>query len=161
MQHLYYSGGRFGYFSARGNGRGGPGRQERGEGRSFLSKCPPSYACVVALLSPTCVIAVSCLGNRAIYGARDGHRNRKSQKSLRFRCAKNASLMLGQDCLGALFSEHVSPPLKWVKNGFLLLFWNGSEVGEKLVLKSFHPFLNPKAHLLPSFGAHDIHKNPS
>ena len=28
------------------------------------------------------------LGNRAISGVRDGHRNRKSQKSLRFRCAK-------------------------------------------------------------------------
>ena len=31
----------------------------------------------------------SCLGNRAISGVRDGHRNRKSQKSLRFRCAKS------------------------------------------------------------------------
>ena len=32
-------------------------------------------------------IAFSCLGNRAISGVRDGHRNRRSQKSLRFRCA--------------------------------------------------------------------------
>ena len=32
--------------------------------------------------------SASCLGNRAISGVRDGHRNRKSQKSLRFRCAK-------------------------------------------------------------------------
>ena len=31
---------------------------------------------------------LSCLGNRAISGGRVGHRNRKSQKSLRFRCAK-------------------------------------------------------------------------
>ena len=36
-----------------------------------------------------CNIAFSCFGNRAISGARDGHRNRKSQKSLRFRCAKS------------------------------------------------------------------------
>ena len=35
-----------------------------------------------------CGIAFSCFGNRAISGVRDGHRNRKSQKSLRFRCAK-------------------------------------------------------------------------
>ena len=39
-----------------------------------------------------CNIASSCLGNRAISGVRDGHRNRKSQKSLRFRCAKFPSL---------------------------------------------------------------------
>ena len=39
-------------------------------------------------LKSQCIIAVSCLGNRAISGVRDGHRNRKSQKSLRFRCAK-------------------------------------------------------------------------
>ena len=32
--------------------------------------------------------AASCLGNRVISGVRDGHCNRKSQKSLRFRCAK-------------------------------------------------------------------------
>ena len=31
---------------------------------------------------------LSCLRNRAISGVRDGHRNRKSQKSLRFRCTK-------------------------------------------------------------------------
>ena len=40
-------------------------------------------------LKSQCIIAFSCLGNRAISGVRDGHRNRKSQKSLRFRRAKN------------------------------------------------------------------------
>ena len=39
-------------------------------------------------LKSQCSIAVSSLGNRAISGVRDGHRNRTSQKSLRFRCAK-------------------------------------------------------------------------
>ena len=38
-------------------------------------------------LKSQCNIAFSCFGNRAISGACD-HRNRKSQKSLRFRCAK-------------------------------------------------------------------------
>ena len=33
-------------------------------------------------LKSQCSIAFSCLGNRAISGVRDGHRNRKSQKSL-------------------------------------------------------------------------------
>ena len=39
-------------------------------------------------LKSQCNIAFSCLGHRAVSGVRDGHRNRKSQKSLRFRCAK-------------------------------------------------------------------------
>ena len=43
-------------------------------------------------LKSQCIIAVSCLGNRAISGVRDGHRNRKSQESLRFRCAKVAAV---------------------------------------------------------------------
>ena len=41
-------------------------------------------------------IAFSCLGNRAISGVRDGHRNRKSQKSLRFRRAKASHLSCEQ-----------------------------------------------------------------
>ena len=48
-------------------------------------------------LKSQCIIAVSCFGNRAISGVRDGHRNRKSQKSLRFRCAK---LLISCQCLG-------------------------------------------------------------
>ena len=36
----------------------------------------------IAPLKSQCIIAVSCFGNRAISGVRDGHRNRKSQKSL-------------------------------------------------------------------------------
>ena len=43
-------------------------------------------------LKSQCSIAFSCFGNRAISGLRDGHRNRKSQKSLRFRCPKPKSL---------------------------------------------------------------------
>ena len=39
-------------------------------------------------LKSQCRIAFSCLGTRAISEGRDGHRKRKSQKSLRFRCAK-------------------------------------------------------------------------
>ena len=39
-------------------------------------------------LESQCSIALSSVRNRAISGVRNGHRNRKSQKSLRFRCAK-------------------------------------------------------------------------
>ena len=44
-------------------------------------------------LKSQCSIAFYCLRNRAISGVRDGHHNRKSQKSLRFRCAKCLHLL--------------------------------------------------------------------
>ena len=53
--------------------------------RWILIRCPPS--CFVPML-----MLNSCLGNRAISGVRDGHRNRKSQESLRFWCAKKVLL---------------------------------------------------------------------
>ena len=47
----------------------------------------------------------------AISGVRDGHRNGKSQKSLRFRCAKtriDPTLSIGTSIAGAIFADAVS-----------------------------------------------------
>ena len=57
-------------------------------GSEIAARNRRSLASFHRTLKSQCIIAVSCLGNRAISGVRDGHRNRKSQKSLRFRCAK-------------------------------------------------------------------------
>ena len=57
-------------------------------GSEIAARNRKSLATFRRTLKSQCSIAFSCLGNRAISGVRDGHRNRKSQKSLRFRCAK-------------------------------------------------------------------------
>ena len=57
-------------------------------GSEIAARNRKSLATFHRTLKSQCSIALSCLGNRAISGVRDGHRNRKSQKSLRFRCAK-------------------------------------------------------------------------
>ena len=57
-------------------------------GSEIAARNRRSLATFHRTLKSQCIIAVACLGNRAISGVRDGHRNRKSQKSLRFRCAK-------------------------------------------------------------------------
>ena len=53
-------------------------------GSEIAARNRRSLATFLSPLKSQCIIAVSCLGNRAISGARD----RKSQKSLRFRCAE-------------------------------------------------------------------------
>ena len=57
-------------------------------GSEIVARNRRSLATFHRTLKSQCIIAVSCLGNRAISGVHGGHRNRKSQKSLRFRCAK-------------------------------------------------------------------------
>ena len=57
-------------------------------GSEIAARNRKSLATFHRTLKSQCSIAFSCLRNRAISGVRDGHRNRKSQKSLRFRCAK-------------------------------------------------------------------------
>ena len=57
-------------------------------GSEIAARNRRSLATFHRTLKSQCIIALSCLRNRAISGVRDGHRNRKSQKSLRFRCAK-------------------------------------------------------------------------
>ena len=56
-----------------------------------------------------------------------------------------AYVLLGRDCLKALFGKRFPPPLNWVKSGFSRKSRNGFKVGEKWVLTHF---LHPK----PSFG---------
>ena len=63
-------------------------QQEGVLGSEISARNRRSLATFHRTLKSQCSIAVSCLGNRAISGVRDGHRNRKSQKSLRFWCAK-------------------------------------------------------------------------
>ena len=58
-------------------------------GSEIAARNRKSLATFHRTLKSQCGIAFSCFGNRAISGVRDGHRNRKSQKSLRFRCAKS------------------------------------------------------------------------
>ena len=62
-------------------------------------------------LKSQCSIASSCLRNRAISGVRDGHRNRKSQKSLRFRRAKDRNIRpcLLSLCLGQALCMDLRP----------------------------------------------------
>ena len=57
-------------------------------GSEIAARNRKSLATFHRTLKSQCGIAFSCFRNRAISGVRDGHRNRKSQKSLRFRCAK-------------------------------------------------------------------------
>ena len=57
-------------------------------GSEIAARNRKSLATFHRTLKSQCRIAFSSLGNRAISGVRDGHRNRKSQKSLRFWCAK-------------------------------------------------------------------------
>ena len=61
-------------------------------GSEIAARNRKSLATFHRTLKSQCNIAFSCLGNRATSGVRDGHRNRKSQKSLRFRCAKLTAL---------------------------------------------------------------------
>ena len=61
-------------------------------GSEIAARNRRSLATFHRTLKSQCSIAFSCLGNRAISGVRDGHRNRKSQKSLRFRCAKKPQM---------------------------------------------------------------------
>ena len=61
-------------------------------GSEIAARNRKSLATFHRTLKSQCSIALSCLGNRAISGVRDGHRNRKSQKSLRFRCAKSKNV---------------------------------------------------------------------
>ena len=61
-------------------------------GSEIAARNRKSLATFHRTLKSQCSIAFSFLGNRAISGVRDGHRNRKSQKSLRFRCAKITAL---------------------------------------------------------------------
>ena len=61
-------------------------------GSEIAARNRKSLATFHRTLKSQCGIAFSCFGNRAISGVRDGHRNRKSQNSLRFRCAKQASM---------------------------------------------------------------------
>ena len=63
-------------------------QQEGVLGSEIAARNRRSLATFHRTLKSQCIIAVSCLGNRAISGVRDGHRDRKSQQSLRFRCAK-------------------------------------------------------------------------
>ena len=67
-------------------------QQEGVLGSDIAARNRKSLATFHRTLKSQCIIAVSCFGNRAISGVRDGHRNRKSQKSLRFRCAKIGKL---------------------------------------------------------------------
>ena len=64
-------------------------QKEGVSGSEIAARNRRSLATFHRTLKSQCIIAVSCLGNRAISGVRDGHRNRRSQKSLRFRCAKH------------------------------------------------------------------------
>ena len=57
-------------------------------GSEIAARNRKSLATFHRTLKSQCNIAFSCPRNRAISGVCDGHRNRKSQKSLRFRCAK-------------------------------------------------------------------------
>ena len=66
-------------------------QQEGVLGSEIAARNRRSLATFHRTLKSQCIIAASCFGNRAISGVRDGHRNRKSQKSLRFRCAKDCS----------------------------------------------------------------------
>ena len=70
-------------------------QQEGVLGSEIAARNHRSLATFHRTLESQCSVAVSCFGNRAISGVRDGHRNRKSQKSLRFRCAKGRVLEKG------------------------------------------------------------------
>ena len=65
-------------------------QKEGALGSEFAARNRKSLATFHRTLKSQCSIAFSCLGNRAIksFRVRDRHRNRKSQKSLRFWCAK-------------------------------------------------------------------------
>ena len=56
-------------------------------GSDIAARNRKSLATFHRALKSQCSIAFSCLGNRTTSGVCE-HRNRKSQKSLRFRCAK-------------------------------------------------------------------------
>ena len=53
-------------------------QQEAVLGSEIAAQNRRSLATFHRTLKSQCIIAVSCLGNRAISGVRDGHRNRKS-----------------------------------------------------------------------------------
>ena len=60
-------------------------------GSEIAAQNRKSLATFHCTLKSQCSIAFSCLRYRAISGVCDGHRNRKSQTSLRFRCTKLCS----------------------------------------------------------------------
>ena len=59
---------------------------------------------------------------------------------------KHTSIMLGRDCLRAIFRKQFPPPFNWLKSGFR----ENPEMGLKLVKSgvrpTFDPFLHPKDH---------------
>ena len=64
-------------------------QKERVLGSEIAARNRKSLATFHRSLKSQCSIAFACLRNRAISGVCGGHRNRKSQKSLRFWCAKD------------------------------------------------------------------------
>ena len=67
---------------------------------------------------------------------------------------RNGRSGLGHSRLSALFRERFSPPLKWVKAGFLSMSRKGSNVGKKPCSPTLAPLLDPfqdihKTHLNP------------
>ena len=61
-------------------------------GSEIAARNRKSLATFHRTLKSQCSIALSCFRNRCDFsGVRDGHRNRKSQTSLRFRCAKKSA----------------------------------------------------------------------
>ena len=83
-------------------------------GSEIAARNRKSLATFHRTVKSQCNIALSCLRNRAISGVREGHCNRKSQKSLRFRCAK-----LSHDCPGLgtrlpfiMKRNYLNPPIR-------------------------------------------------
>ena len=64
------------------------------------------------------------------------------------------SLMLGRDCLRALFGKQFPPPLNWVKGRFSAISRSGFKVGNKWVLMPFDPLFAPKNPLFTHFWTH-------
>ena len=66
-------------------------QKERVSGSEIAAPNRKSLATFHRTLKSQCSIALSSVRNHAMSGVCGGHRNRKSQKSLRFRCAKGLS----------------------------------------------------------------------
>ena len=95
-------------------------------GSEIAARSRKSLATFHRTLKSQCSIAFSCLGNRAISGVRDGHRNRRSQKSLRFRCAKpgTANTNSCQIWPGKTYLKHL---VETLDNGIALSEGRGSQ----------------------------------
>ena len=85
-------------------------------GSEIAAQNRKSLATFHRTLKSQCNIAFSCLGNRAISEVRDGHRNRKSQKSLRFRCAKEVRDSENGKIHGPLIQTPLRLPLTLGRN---------------------------------------------